>query len=214
MKITCPTCSQIIPAENIALASGWAKCSRCNEVFPLADLLPGYSPPSAGSEVLPERPFDAWAIAERTRDNLKIHVPAQGMRGGLWGMLILAIVWNGFVAFWTASALGLLFGGNRAGIHWQNAIFASFSTPFWLAGLGMMANILWMARGTRTVYLDASRLYTEKRCLIWRRRRTLDRSQVQFARVGETKVTNKSGPQYPQTLAEIVFTRGSFALPT
>ena len=164
MKLLCPTCHQSLPSEDIELALGWAKCRRCDEIFKLAEILPEYvaaggTPPGG----LPERPFDAWAVVDRTPEHLIIGIPPQGMRAATWGMLGFATFWLAFIAFWTAGALGVFFGGGR--VRWENGLFAAFSTPFWLVGFGMVGAVLWSARGSRRVYLDALILYTESRCL-------------------------------------------------
>lgn len=217
MKVTCPACRETVAAENISLDSGWAKCSRCQDVFELASVLPGYRQPTPGSRGTPaklERPFDSWAIVERSERKLYLHVPAHGMRAGTWGLVGFSIFWLGFVAFWTAGALGAFWAGQN-GFQWENILFAAFSAPFWLVGFGMVGTTLWMARGTRTVYFDPSVFYSELRCLIWRRRRTISRELVQHARVGTLpmKNQNRNGVDQPWYSVEIVHTRGSFQVP-
>ena len=123
-------------------------------------------------------------------------------------MMGFATFWTAFVAFWTAGALGVFCGG---GIRPENALFAAFSTPFWIVGFLMLGSALWMARGTRMVYLDASVAYTELRCLVWRRRRTIDRNAVQHARKGAAPVRS-SNADTPFS-AEIVYEKGLFRIP-
>ncbi len=212
MKVNCPRCNRVVGAENIALDTGWGKCGGCNEVFRLADVLPGYTAEAGAEQGVPERPFDAWAVAEQDDGKLFIHLPAQGMRAATWAMFGFATFWTGFIAFWTAGALGAFWGGN--GLRLENACFAAFSTPFWLIGFGMFASVLWMARGTRTVCLDASRIVTELRCLLFRRRRRLDRSMVQCAREGvRSAKSNDVSQTYFPFSAEIIYAKGSFKLP-
>jgi hypothetical protein len=215
MKIECPACHQAIPAEDASLETGWGKCRRCGEVFKLADVLPGYTPPAPAAPAVPERPFDAWAVLERDKDRLAIQIPAQGMRADTWGLLGFATFWLAFIAFWTAGALGVFCPGNQArAIHWENAIFAAFSTPFWLVGFLMLGGVLWAARGSRTAYLDASILQTQLRCLVWRRRKTIERSAVQHAREAAAGVRNNdTGSSYFPCSAEIIYEKGSFRLP-
>ena len=62
------------------------------------------------------------------------------MRAGTWGLLGFATFWLAFIAFWTVRALGVFFNGGQ--VHWENAIFAAFSTPFWLVGFGMLGGVL------------------------------------------------------------------------
>ncbi len=211
MKVNCPACGQVVPAEGIALNTGWGKCVACNEVFSLADVIEGYVPP-AGSNVAgkPERPFDAWAVVEREPDRLMIHIPPHGMRAGTVGLLLFAIFWLGFVAFWTAGALGLLFAQKPQGL---NIGFACFSIPFWLVGLGMLGGVLWASRSSRTVYFDGVEMVTELRCLLWRRRRARDLASVQHAREYDATARSDNQPASSNCGVEIVYTGGSFTLP-
>lgn len=214
MKVSCPSCHLTIPAENIALNTGWGKCSTCDGVFPLADLIPGYRPPADaattnGLAEPVERPFDAWAVVDRHHDRLVVHTPPHGMRAGNWAMLGFATFWLAFITFWTAGALGLFFNNGKA--EPANLCFAAFSTPFWLVGFGMLGGVIWSARGTRTVYLDSGRIITQKQCLFWRNRRTLPRTAVQHARPGATTVNSKNQP--PSPTCEMIFDKGSFAIP-
>jgi hypothetical protein len=214
MKVSCPNCRQVIPADDIALDKGWAKCVRCNEVFQLAQLVPDYAAAApAPAAKPPERPFDAWVVTERDGDRLIIHVPPMGMRAGAWGLLGFATFWTAFIAFWTTFALGgpAIFG---PGIRWENVIFACFSIPFWLIGFGMLGGVLWMARGSRVVLLDASKMVAELRCLFWRRRKLIDRAAVQCAREGVVTVkSNQPSSTYFPYPAEIIYEKGSFKLP-
>lgn len=183
MKIFCPACEKTIAAENVDLKSGWGKCSACNDVFTLSGVLKGYVQPNEsdfeGGPV--ERPFDAWARLESTDDYLAIFLPPHGMRFANWSLLGFATFWLCFIAFWTAGALGVL-GNKGAQPKQENILFACFSIPFWIVGLGMLGGVLWQARGTRSVYIDANQLFVERSCSIWRRRRLFDRSSVQHAR--------------------------------
>ncbi len=71
-----------------------------------------------------------------------------------------------------------------------------------------------MARGSRVALLDESKFIGELRCLFWKRRKMMDRAQVQYAREGATPVKDSNPQQnyfpYP---VEIVFEKGSFKLP-
>jgi hypothetical protein len=206
MKVTCPTCRATIPAVDVALDKGWAKCVGCDEVFPLDGLLPGY--PAGGAAAVPERPFDAWAVVRRDARLLAIHLPAHGMRGAARATLAFATIWLAFISFWTLGALGILFGGQ---FQLQNVGFASFSIPFWIVGFALLGGVVWMSRSTRSVMIDAARLVTELRCVFWRWTRTRKRDQVRFARAGHRTWQQEGAPATP--LVEIVFAKGSFNLP-
>jgi hypothetical protein len=171
---------------------------------------------------VPERPFDARAIVERSEEKLIVHVPPDGMRAPSWGLLGFAVFWLGFIAFWTAGALGLLFGGNGP-IGWGQVLFACFSIPFWVVGFGMLGTVAWSARGNRTACLTPSWMLTELRCVFWRRRRRIARSLVQCARkgIGLGRRWGRSYARYSDAgevgaagfSVELVFENGAFWLP-
>lgn len=210
MKINCPACGHELAAADIGLDTGWAKCSACNEVFSLSAVLPTYGAGAAPAGPV-ERPFDAWPILERDRQRLMLNVPAHGMGAGQWVLLVFALVWLTFIAFWTAGALGMFFG---AQFDWVGTLFAAFSIPFWIAGFGMLVAVVWTARGTRTLYLDAGQMLTELRCGPWRRRRIFDRADVQHARKEVITKTNEDGKAIAtQPAVDVVHTGGFFRIP-
>lgn len=217
MIIHCPQCEAEIAAVDVNLTTGWGKCTACNEIFALADVLPNYrhaapENTTAAPAVL-ERPFDAHAILERDRTKLMIHVPAYGMRAGTWAIAGFATFWLGFIAFWTAGALGVFFGGGQWPPDVESMLFAAFSTPFWIVGFGMLGSILWLARGTRTVYLDAFQMQLLRQCLFYRRTIAVDRARVQYAREADMFVKGDQPSSVPQIALEIVYEKGSFKLP-
>jgi hypothetical protein len=168
--------------------------------------LPGF--PTAGpSGQKAQRPFNARAIVERTADELFVHVPAEGMRAATFGMLGFGTFWLGFVAFWTAGALGVL-GGKQPGA--VNGAFASFSIPFWLVGFGMMGGVAWKTWGTKSLRLNRDGLQTHQRCLAWSRSRWVEFDQVQHAQPYDPQV--KTEGTRPHAV-EVVYRVGSFVLP-
>ncbi len=70
------------------------------------------------------RPLGSRIELKQTDSSLNIKIPPAGWRGEGASLLMFALFWNSFLVFWTAMAL-------RAGI------FALFSIPFWLVGLGL-----------------------------------------------------------------------------
>lgn len=70
-------------------------------------------------------PQGTRVILEREgKSKLLIVIPPQGITMSSAGTGAFAVAWNGFVAFWTASALAA--GGGL--------LMAAFSIPFWFAG--------------------------------------------------------------------------------
>src|SRR5439155_16519367 len=116
---------------------------------------------------------------------LLVHVPAEGVRAATCGMLGFATFWLGFVAFWTAGALGLFAGRPPAAF---NFAFAAFSIPFWLVGFGMLAGIAWKTWATKSVRIDREGMRTYQRCLLWASTRWVERDRLQHARHYEPQV--------------------------
>jgi hypothetical protein len=208
MKVHCPSCRELILSTDIDLSSGWAKCAACHEVFELSNLLPGYRSQELSSKGSLERPFNARAVVDQSPQLLDIAIPRQGFRVATLAMLGFATFWLGFIAFWTAGALGVFFGGGPP--QPANIGFAAFSTPFWIVGFVMLGGVAWSAFGTKRVQLDANELRTETRCLLYFRRRTIDRMQVQCARRHVPKTQDQNTSYYG---AEIIFEKGSYLLP-
>lgn len=69
------------------------------------------------------RPAGTRVVLERTAGRLDLEIPPEGLSGQAAGAGLFVLAWNGFVAFWTFSALAS--GG---------VLFALFSAPFWFAG--------------------------------------------------------------------------------
>ncbi len=206
MKVCCPDCSSPVPAANISLNTGWAKCETCQEVFPLAAVVPGFSVPGPSwADVVP-RPFNARAVVERTPGELLVHVRAEGMRAATGCLLGFAVVWLSFIAFWTTGALGVFFGGQPQLANW---LFAAFSIPFWFVGLGMLTAVAWSVWGMKSVRIDREGMITHQRCLTWRRSRWIALDRVQHARPYDPKV--KGSGTSPHGV-EIVYRAGSFVL--
>lgn len=207
MKVFCPACSVMVPATHIYLDKGWGKCEACHELFQLADVLPlatGFTPAFAPPV---ERPFNARATIERSKQEMVVHVPAEGMRAATWGMLGFATFWLGFIAFWTAGASGLFFGNGGGPVNW---LFACFSIPFWIVGFGMLGGILWKARGVKTVRFDTQEMVARQQCGVWSRTRHIELDRVQRARPFKAQV---QGDMVQQSGIEIVYEKGSFMLP-
>jgi hypothetical protein len=211
MKVHCPSCSALVLAANLNLDTGWGKCDACQELFALAEVVPGFTTP--GTEPIPQRPASARAVTERSADELLVYIPPKGWRGGACGGFGFTIFWLGFVGFWTAGAAGL-FGGQGPGGQGPgpaNIGFAAFSIPFWLVGFGMLFAIIWQIWGTKSVRIDREGMRTYQRCLTWSRTKWVELAKVQNARPYLSRVQNNTG-RIPRWV-EIVYQAGSFTLP-
>lgn len=92
-------------------------------------------------EVIP-RPFDTKLQLTTTPSSFTLKIPPLGIGGGSLFGIVFSIVWIGFVAFWTfLAAKGSL-------------LFALFSLPFWVVGLGMIRSHIRKHLSTTTLLLD------------------------------------------------------------
>jgi serine/threonine protein kinase len=71
---------------------------------------------------------------QKQADFLEISIPSGGLTPSLVYLGGFALAWNSFILFWTASTFMVPFPGN--------IFFLLFSTPFWIAGFGMIYQIL------------------------------------------------------------------------
>lgn len=197
MRIKCPNCGIELPPRNVSLATGWAKCDVCNEIFALADVK-GYQPRAAAPAI--ERPFDACAKVLRMPQQLGIVIPPEGMRAGTWGVLAFATVWLTGVGIWTY--LVIRNGGKG---------FALFSILHWGIGFLLLGIVLLQSRASFGVYLDANQMAAELRCLFWRHRWFISREKVQGARRSAGPLKGDKGGCQPDHV-EIVYENGSFTL--
>ncbi|KAI8108682.1 hypothetical protein M9435_005099 [Picochlorum sp. BPE23] len=82
--------------------------------------------PQTGKGQFVKKPVGSRVMLEKRGDTLRIHIPPAKFDSSSLATGGFALFWNGFVAFWTASALA------SGGI-----VFALFSIPFWLAGANL-----------------------------------------------------------------------------
>ena len=70
------------------------------------------------------KPLGSHIEFKKTDSILKIEIPPTGLRGDGASILLFAIFWDSFLILWTSMAL-------------RSGIFALFSIPFWIIGIGM-----------------------------------------------------------------------------
>ena len=211
MKVICPSCQAVVQAADVQLDTAWAKCAGCQEVFQVPELLSAVKLRIEAERKPPERPFDAKIEILRTDSQLLVSVPSTGMNAGLWSLLGFASFWTAFIAFWTFGAAGG-FKGFKNGLGGEQILFACFSIPFWLVGIGMLISIVYSAYSERKVAMDPTSAVFEWKCLGWRRAKSLHRHKVQAARVSSSFMQSDQ-PRSPRCSVEIVYEQGSFVIP-
>jgi len=123
MKLTCPGCGALIPSENTNVDTGVAKCSACNEVVSVFDVL-GLPAPEAGSNPGPV-PKSPRIKTQDSENNWTAHW--RWFDRSLFGMLFFCIAWDSFLIFWYSLAL-------TKGAPWIAVVFpiAHLSAGIWL----------------------------------------------------------------------------------
>jgi hypothetical protein len=89
-------------------------------------------------------PRPANARVERTPDELRVRMPAEGMRRPTLRRLGFAVVFLTICGFFTVEIL-------RSEAYWAAKLLL---IPFWLAGLGMLGGIAGQLWGTRSVRIN------------------------------------------------------------
>ncbi len=122
MKLTCPRCGHAIEGAAVNVAADLAQCPGCNQVFRASRLVPAESRPESldppvGSRIAFRRELDSEGVFE---------IPRRALSAGPLALIGFSLFWLGFVGFWT-------WGASHGGV-----LFAAFSIPFWLVGLGML----------------------------------------------------------------------------
>lgn len=141
MKPICTVCNTEISTENLNVATDIAKCQNCGNIAKLSTLLTEpkkveFNPPT-GSKI---------QIHKGLHNVVEITYPKKGFGTKSVPILIFSIFWLGFVAVWTFfAAMG-------------STIFALFSIPFWLVGIGMLLGAINSAMTVETVSINTSRL--------------------------------------------------------
>ena len=166
MHLTCPDCSAVIPAEDINIAQGIAKCRACNAVINVAEQV------HAGGAVSsflrrPPIPQPARITLEDLGDGLRLT-----RRWFTWTVLVLTAFcafWDGFLVVWYWIAFS-------QGGPWPMVVF-----PVLFVVLGIFLTYLTLA-----LYLNRSilelrdgRLTVRHGPLPWPGQRDLDTSDLE-----------------------------------
>src|SRR5262245_30407928 len=112
MHLTCKSCGQSIPAEDMNLDRLVAKCRSCNAVFGFAEDL---GLPAEGKRRKREEvPLPEGITAEETGEGLAL--VRRWYSSKLIFLVFFCAIWDGFLIFWYSMAL-------RPGVPLAMAIF-------------------------------------------------------------------------------------------
>ncbi len=153
MPLQCPYCDRPIDPVDINVAADVAKCASCGAAFAPSKHLAESPPPAHVSSAVdePPRPQAAPSYTKvRVYDDgrgLSIRIPPQGFQLMHIFLIAFAIGWWSFLGVFVTAITGISciiddmpFDGPSDG---PPIFFLCFLTPFFAAGIGMVAAILW-----------------------------------------------------------------------
>jgi len=113
-----------------------------------------------------EQPAGSRVQVEERGAGVSLQVPPAGLWRGSKGLFFFALLWCGFMVFFTANTASSVFKPGR--IQWA---FAAFIVGFWAIGIGLVTAAVRLGRRSATLEVDASRLRVETRGLFGMRQR-------------------------------------------
>ncbi|MBN1808929.1 MAG: hypothetical protein JW909_07645 [Planctomycetes bacterium] len=157
MRVVCPRCNEVIPAEDINVRENVAFCRACDEGFPLDGLV--------GADAAPERvekpPGTAVIVDSDPGRHLAIMLPTGGVPCGIKVFAtIFALFWNGIS--WSVAVAAWMDDG------WTGRLFV---IPFCLIGVIAFAAALWAWFGRTSLAMDRSNLIMQWRLFGFTRRK-------------------------------------------
>jgi hypothetical protein len=181
----CPNCQkkQRLPAGQAIIT-----CSQCGFRGSRSEwALRSIEVEDAVPTVDPDIPPEGTKIVRRQVSERSIawEVPPSGRSSGL---LFFAILWLGFVTFWTFGALFATASSDEPG----SLFFPLFSTPFWAVGIGMLYYAL-RAKFAKHLFLIDDREFIMVRSFFRRKsRKSLKRSTLKWVQKKEFYQQNYS----------------------
>lgn len=116
MQLQCTACHHPIPAADVNIDLGIAKCGVCNEVFSLAETLERIPKPRPAVQQPKRFEVEQWGGDLVIRRRWYQH--------GVWPTLGFCILWDGFLVVWYSAAIGsLLRGDDSGGMIWMALLF-------------------------------------------------------------------------------------------
>ena len=121
MKIQCPECNEVVPAEHIELNREVATCPDCNTLFSISEQIDRIAGPPK-----PRREIDLPDKVQVYQDRGELYLVMRWFNKTVIGLTFFCILWDGFMAFWFSIAL--LNG------EWEMALYGTLHA---LVGVGL-----------------------------------------------------------------------------
>jgi hypothetical protein len=207
--VDCPNCGARLEPADFSLKTGWAKCTSCDELFPLGGLVPGSEFGPLAYPLL-ERPSNARATIETTPSEMIVRVPptprARTWKSSSWRHAI------GFLAFSTFLS-SCIVAVEMVKSEQSSLDALPLTVPFWLIGISMYALVSWDMRRIRTLRINAAEVIFDVRWLFYHCVRRLSRSDVQCARRQDRPTPRAFSDRISAQGVELVYRGGTLRLP-
>lgn len=105
------------------------------------------------------QPTGSRILLKNTGKRLQVDIPPAGLRSPNVSWLGFALIWSGFLFFWTAGAISV----------GTNLFFPLFSIPFWVVGLGMLGGVTYSIAGRTRLEIDRENFRLQWQFLTWQR---------------------------------------------
>jgi hypothetical protein len=161
MQLSCPSCRSPIPAADVHLPSGRAKCRACDAVFRLA------GGDAAAAAAPPRTPLPRPAALVELPGAAGVRYEHRWWSARYLFLVLFCVLWDGFLIVWYAIALGT---GERAMILFPLIHVA--------AGIGITYYTICGFVNRSTVTLHADRLDVEHGPLPWPGNRSLPTGRI------------------------------------
>jgi hypothetical protein len=185
MKLTCPSCEGVIPATDINIDTGIAKCVACNELLNVFERL-GLHTPTGGALAPVEEP-----VPRPRSITVLEELPSTWSAQWRWlqpvhyFLLFFCIGWDGFLIVWSLIAVSS-----------ANICMLLFPVAHVAIGVGLTYMVIAAFLNRTTVRLDGGRLAIRHAPIYWKGNReigveTLDQL---YCKPGTWKQENATEP--------------------
>jgi hypothetical protein len=134
MQLHCRACDKLIPAADVNIELGIARCLACNEVFNVLDELEAAQRERLVVELPKRFTLENWGT--------DLVITRRWFTHGVWALLGFCIFWDGFLVAWYTAGLRMLFHGT--GDAWGTWVMLLFPVLHVTVGIGLTYGVLCM----------------------------------------------------------------------
>jgi hypothetical protein len=170
MKLHCPDCGRLIPAEDVNLSTSVAKCRACNAVFDFRDTLRSETrrgPNSGPPPVAPILPRSSRIRVEEFAGVLRFHWRWFGLHH--LAMAVFCVAWDSFLVFWYSMAF------SDRNVPW---IMVVFPVAHVAVGVGLTYTVLTGFLNSTTVEVGHDQIRVRHGPLPWTGNQTLPTARI------------------------------------